>query len=43
MDGYDEVKSLEVIRNEIKEIFHHCGLNFKNVDKGIYITVNSID
>lgn len=42
-DGYDEVKSLEIIQNEIKEIFQNCGLTFSNKDEGIYITVDFID
>lgn len=39
LDGYDEAKSLAIIQNEIQEIFHKCGLSFKNVKDGIHITV----
>mgnify|MGYP001373218972 CR=1 FL=1 len=40
-ENYDEAKSLEIIQNEIMEIFHNCGLKFKNVAKGIFITIAS--
>jgi hypothetical protein len=38
-ENYDEVASLEIIRKEIQEIFHACGLNFRNVAEGIFISL----
>jgi hypothetical protein len=39
LDGYDEAKSLQICAGEIREIFHNCGLSFKNVKDGIFIEV----
>jgi hypothetical protein len=38
-ENYDEVKSLEIIGKEIREIFHACGFRFRNVADGIYISI----
>jgi hypothetical protein len=38
-ETYDESSSLGIISKEIGEIFHACGLSFKNVPEGIYISI----
>jgi len=42
-ETYDEAVSLEIIGKEIREIFHACGLRFKNVPDGIYITLDNTE
>ncbi len=39
LDGYDEAKSLDTISREIEAILRGCGLEFRNVKGGIYVTV----
>lgn len=39
---YDEAGSLDVIQNQIREIFRNCGLTLTNVPDGIYVSVDFI-
>lgn len=41
--GYDETKSLEATGNEIRGIFHRCGLTLTNVPEGIYVSVDVVE
>jgi hypothetical protein len=43
LENYDEVKSLNIIRDEIQGIFQNCGLGFKNVADGIYMTITDTE
>ena len=38
----DEIENLEAIGNEIRGIFHRCGLTLTNVTDGIYVSVDFV-
>jgi hypothetical protein len=38
LENYDEAACLETTAHAVREIFHNCGLRFKNVPEGIHIS-----